>query len=67
MIHPSGIETSGLPIEQPTKVQVESAARRAKDYYVPRPRYRVNPEFLIKAFLVILFLAGLVKLFIAMV
>lgn len=38
-VHPSGFETSGFPIFEPNRQQIESAARRAQDDPMfPRPR-----------------------------
>lgn len=55
MIHPSGFQTSDFEIYKPTKAQVFSAAWRARDYYIPRKRYRPNPYVLTVILLLAIF------------
>lgn len=65
MIHPSGVTTTDYePCEvyEPNRLQIANAARRAQSDYLYRPRYRVNPEFFIKAVLIIALLSGLILL-----
>ena len=56
MIHPSGIQTSDFEIFHPTRAQVEQAARRAKDRFVRKQRFRDRHPLLAELLFAIIFL-----------
>lgn len=58
MIHPSGLETSDFEIYEPSRQQIESAARRGMHELSPHPRPRpISPLRWILAAIALLCLA----------